>query len=182
MPRLSPYPHASATGARKELMDAVKSQFGAVINMFGTVAHSPAALKSMLGAFGALGEGRIGAALGEQIAVAVANANGCEYCLSAHTLLGKKAGVSAEAMDAARQGRSADPRTQAAIGFALKLVETRAHIADDDIDALRRAGFDNEEIVEIVAHVALNLFTNYVNVAFGVDVDFPSVKPSRAAA
>ena len=95
MPRISPYPHEAATGDRKELMDAVKKQFGAVVNMFGTVAHSPAALKSMLGSFGALGEGRLGAALGEQIAVAIANANGCEYCLSAHTLLGKKAGASA---------------------------------------------------------------------------------------
>ena len=182
MPRISPYPHAAATGVRKELMDAVKSQFGAVINMFGTVAHSPAALKSMLGAFGALGEGRIGAALGEQIAVAIADRNGCEYCLSAHTMLGRKAGVSADAMAAAREGRATDPRTQAAIDFALALVDKRAHVEAGDIDALRAAGFDDEEIVEIVAHVALNLFTNYVNVAFDVDVDFPSVKPSRAAA
>ena len=182
MPRLSPYPHAAASGPRKELMDAVQTQFGAVINMFGTVAHSPAALKAMLGAFGALSEGRLGAALGEQIAVAIADRNGCEYCLSAHTLLGKKAGVSAEAMEEARHGKSADPRTQAAIAFALKVVERRAHIDDGDIGALRGAGFDDEEIVEIVAHVALNLFTNYVNVAFDVDVDFPSVKPARAAA
>ena len=182
MPNVTPYPHASATGVRKELMDSVKSQFGAVINMFGTVAQSPAALKSMLGSFAALGEGRIGAALGEQIAVAVANSNGCEYCLSAHTVLGRKAGVSAEAMEAARRGRSEDPRAQAAIGFALKLVETRAHLDPADFEALRRAGFDDEEIVEIVAHVALNLFTNYVNVAFDVDVDFPPVKPTRAAA
>jgi len=182
MARLSPYPHEAATGDRKALMDAVKSQFGAVINMFGTVAHSPAALKSMLGSFGALGEGRIGAALGEQIAVAIANTNGCEYCLSAHTMLGKKAGVSAEAMAAAREGRSTDPRTAAAIRFALAVVENRAHIGTADLDAVRRAGFDDEEIVEIIAHVALNLFTNYVNVALDVDVDFPSVKPSRVAA
>lgn len=182
MPRITPYPHESATGERKELMDAVKGQFGAVINMFGTVAHSPAALKSMLGAFGALGEGKIGAALGEQIAVAVANYNVCEYCLSAHTVLGKKAGVSGEAMEAARVGRSNDPRTQAAIRFALKVVENRAHVEDADVKALRDAGFDDEEIVEIIAHVALNLFTNYINVALGVDVDFPAVKPSRSAA
>ena len=182
MPRVTPYPHESATDERKELMDAVKAQFGAVVNMFGTVAHSPAALKSMLGSFGALGEGRLGAALGEQIAVAIANANGCEYCLSAHTVLGKKAGASAAEMEAAREGRSADPRTQAAISFALKVVEKRAHIDGADIEALRRAGFDDELIVEIVAHVALNLFTTYVNVAFDVEVDFPSVKPARVAA
>lgn len=182
MPRITPYPHSAATGERKELMDAVNTQFGAVINMFGTVAHSPAALKSMLGAFGALGEGRLSAALGEQIAVAIANVNACEYCLSAHTVLGKKAGVAAEALEAARLGRSDDLRTQAAIRFALRVVEKRAHVDDADIDALRATGFDDEEIVEIIAHVALNLFTNYVNVAFGVDVDFPSVKPAREAA
>ena len=182
MPRIAPYPYDTATGTRKELMDAVKGEFGAVVNMFGTVAHAPAALKSMLGSFAALGEGRIGPALGEQIAVAIANRNGCEYCLSAHTVLGKKAGVSAETMEAARCGRSTDPRTQAAIGFALKVVESHARVEDADVEALRDAGFDNEEIVEIMAHVALNLFTNYVNVAFDVDVDFPSVKPSQAAA
>ncbi len=182
MPRISPYPYDAATGTRKDLMDAVKTQFGAVVNMFGTVAHSPAALKSMLGSFGALSEGRLGAALGEQIAVAIANTNRCEYCLSAHTLLGKKAGASAETMEAARQGRSVDPRTQAAIRFALKVVDTRAQIEAGDVDALRDVGFDDEEIVEILAHVALNLFTNYVNVAFDVDVDFPSVKPVRVAA
>jgi len=182
MARIAPYLYESATGERRALMDAVKTQFGAVVNMFGTVAQSPAALKSMLGAFGALGEGRLGAALGEQIAVAVANYNDCEYCLSAHTMLGRKAGVSKEAMEAARLGQSDEPRTQAAIDFALKVVDRRAQIDDADITALRMAGFDDEEIVEIIAHIALNLFTNYVNVGFDVDVDFPAVKPSRLAA
>jgi uncharacterized peroxidase-related enzyme len=181
MPHITPFPHAEATGDRKALMDAVKSQFGAVINMFGTVAHSPAALKSMLGSFGALGEGRIGAALGEQIAVAIANRNGCEYCLSAHTVLGKNAGVSAAALEDARFGRSDNPRTRAAITFALAVVEKGAHVTDSDIGALRDAEFDDEAIVEIIAHVALNLFTNYVNVALDVDVDFPTVKPAIPA-
>ena len=182
MPRITPYPHAEATGARKELMDAVKAQFGGVVNLFGTVAHSPAALKSMLGAFGALAEGRLGAKLGEQIAVAIANYNGCAYCLSAHTLLGKNAGASAEDMAAAQEGRADDPRSQAAIRFALQVVEDRADIQDTDIAALRVAGFDEEEIVEIFAHIALNLFTNYINVGLDVDVDFPAVTPKRVAA
>ena len=182
MPRITPYPHAEATGARKELMDAVKSQFGGVINMFGTVAHSPAALKSMLGAFGALAEGRLGAQLGEKIAVAIANYNGCAYCLSAHTLLGKNAGASTEEMVQAQHGRSDDPRSQAALHFALQVVEDRADIQDKDIAALRDAGFDDEEIVEIFAHIALNLFTNYINVGLDVDVDFPVVTPARFAA
>ena len=182
MPRITPYPHAEATGTRKELMDAVKAQFGGVVNMFGTVAQSPAALKSMLGAFGALSEGRLGAKLGEQIAVAIANYNGCAYCLSAHTLLGKNAGATAEEMAEAQQGRADDPRSQAAIRFALQVVEDRADIQDSDIAALRVAGFDDEEIVEIFAHIALNLFTNYINVGLDVDVDFPPVTPKRVAA
>ncbi len=182
MPRITPYPHAEATGTRKELMDAVKSQFGGVVNLFGTVAHSPAALKSLLGAFGALAEGRLDAKLGEKIAVAIANYNGCAYCLSAHTLLGKNAGASAEEMAAAQQGRSDDPRSQAAIRFALRVVEDRADIQDSDIAALRVAGFDDEEIVEIFAHIALNLFTNYINIGLDVDVDFPVVTPSQIAA
>lgn len=182
MPRINTVDHASATGERKELLDAVKGQFGAVIKMFGTAGQSVPALKFMLAGFGALGEGRIGAALGEQIAVAVANRNACEYCLSAHTVLGKKAGISAEGMAEAREGRSADARTQAAINFALSLVENRGHVSDADFAAIRAAGFDDEDIVEIVAHVALNLFTNYLNVSLEVPVDFPSVKPLRAAA
>ncbi len=182
MPRITPYPHAEATGDRKALMDAVKAQFGGVVNMFGTVAQSPSALKSMLGAFGALAEGRLGAKLGEQIAVAIANYNGCAYCLSAHTLLGKNAGATAEEMAEAQAGRADDPRSQAAIRFALKVVEDRADVQDSDFAALRAAGFDDEEIVEIFAHIALNLFTNYINVGLDVDVDFPVVTPARVAA
>ncbi len=182
MSRINAVNHAFATGERKELLDAVKGQFGTVIQMFGTAGQSVPALKFMLAGFGALSEGRIGAALGEQIAVAVANYNSCEYCVSAHTVLGKKAGVSAEAMASARDGRSEDRRTQAAIDFALAIVANRAHITDADFQAIRTSGFDDEEIVEIIAHVALNLFTNYLNVSLCVPVDFPSVKPLRAAA
>jgi len=143
--------------------------------MFKAVANSPAALQSMWSAFGALGTGTIGARLGEQIAVAVANRNRCEYCLAAHTMLGRKAGASAAEMDEAQQGRSGDAKTAAALTFALKVVDQRAQIGDADIRTLREAGFGDEQIVEILAHVALNLFTNYVNVAFDVPVDFPRV-------
>ncbi len=182
MPKIAPFPHASATGDRKELMDAVAKRFGAVINMFGTVAHSPAALESMLGSFGALAKGRLGAAVGEQIAVAVADRNGCEYCLSAHTVLGTNAGVSRDALEAARRGRSSTPKTQAAITLALAIIDTRAHIGDSQLTEARSAGLDDQDIVEVIGHVALNVFTNYVNVALGVDVDFPSVKPTPTEA
>jgi uncharacterized peroxidase-related enzyme len=163
------------------LLDDIHGAFGATPNMFRAVANSPAALRSMWGSFGALGAGTLGAKLGEQIAVAVADHNACAYCLAAHTVLGKNAGASAEEMAAAQAGEASDPRTQAALRFALKVVRERAQLGDADVQSLRDAGFNDEAVVEILAHVALNLFTNYVNVAFAVPVDFPAVKLRRAA-
>ena len=158
------------------LLQQIHSAFGVVPNMFRAVANSPAALRSMWSAFGALGQGTLGHRLGEQIAVAVADRNDCAYCLAAHTLLGQKAGATAQEMAAAQSGESNDPRTAAALRFALAVVDKRAHLDDADVASLREAGFGDGEIVEIMAHVALNLFTNYVNVAFQVPVDFPGVK------
>ncbi|MFE0499318.1 carboxymuconolactone decarboxylase family protein [Lysobacter soli] len=165
-----------STGERQQILGQIHSAFGATPNMFRAVANSTAALKSMWGSFGALGGGVIPPKLGEQIAVAIANRNACEYCLAAHTALGRKAGASGDEMSAAQDGQSQDPKTAAALRFALRVVEGRGQIETADVEALRAAGFNDEEIVEILAHVALNLFTNYVNVAFAVPVDFPGVK------
>ncbi len=172
---------SNTSADRKALLDEIHAAFGATPNMFRAVANSPAALKSMWGSFGALGGGTLGARLGEQIAVAVADRNACAYCLAAHTLLGQKAGASAEEMAAAQRGEASDPKTQAALRFALKMVGERAQVSSADVQALRDAGFNDEGVVEIVAHVALNLFTNYVNVALAVPVDFPAVKLSSGA-
>jgi uncharacterized peroxidase-related enzyme len=172
---------AATTPDRQALLSAIHQTFGATPAMFRTVAQSPAALEMMWGAFGALGSGVIPPKLGEQIAVAVADRNACEYCLAAHTALGRKAGASAAEMAAAQAGESADPNTNAALRFALKLVDARGQVGDADVQALRAAGFDDEHIVEILAHVALNLFTNYVNVAFAVPVDFPAVPLRRTS-
>lgn len=161
--------------ASRPLLAQIHQAFGATPNMFKAVANSPAALQSMWAAFGALGKGTLGARLGEQIAVAVANRNRCEYCLAAHTVLGQNAGASSAEMAAAQVGQSADARTAAALTFALAVVERRAQIGEADVAALREAGFGDEQIVEIIAHVALNLFTNYINVALEVPVDFPAV-------
>ena len=149
--------------------------------MFRAVANSPAALQSLWGSFGALGGGVIPAQLGEKIAVAIADRNACHYCLAAHTALGRKAGASSAEMTAAQHGESADPQTAAALRFALAVVEQRGQIDAAEVQALRDAGFDDRQIVELLAHVALNLFTNYVNVAFDVPVDFPGVKLRAAA-
>jgi uncharacterized peroxidase-related enzyme len=176
MSRINLVNAAEATGATQVLLSQIHGAFGATPNMFRTVANSPAALASMWSSFGALGGGVISAQLGEQIAVAVANRNACNYCLAAHTALGRKAGVSAADMASAQAGESSNPQTAAALGFALKLVDERGQVGASDLQALRDAGFDDQHIVEILAHVALNLFTNYVNVAFDVPVDFPGVK------
>ena len=170
----------NATGERQTLLAQIHGAFGATPAMFRAVANSPAALKSMWGSFGALGAGSIDTKLGEQIAVAVADRNACEYCLAAHTMLGRKAGATPEELAAAQAGESSDPKTAAALRFALKLVEARGQVSDADVRAVRDAGFTDEQIVEILAHVALNLFTNYVNVAFAVPLDFPAVKLRRA--
>jgi len=157
------------------LLAQIHQAFGATPNMFKAVANSPAALQSMWAAFGALGKGTLGSKLGEQIAVAIANRNRCEYCLAAHTVLGQQAGATATEMASAQAGQSDDARTAAALRFALKVVEQRAQLDDADVAALRSVGFGDEQIVEILAHVALNLFTNYINVALDVPVDFQKV-------
>lgn len=172
---------SSAPAASKPLLAQIHDAFGVTPNMFRAVANSPAALQSMWGSFGALGSGAIPAKLGEQIAVAVADRNACEYCLAAHTALGRKAGASAEDMAAAQLGDSGDPKTAAALRFALQLVEARGKVNRRDVETVRAAGFSDGEVVEIIAHVALNLFTNYVNIALGVPVDFPSVRFRHAA-
>lgn len=170
---------AQTTSDRTTVLSQIQQAFGTVPNMFRAVANSPAALRSMWGSFGALGGGTLPAKLGEQIAVAVADRNRCEYCLAAHTALGRKAGATAEEMAAAQEGHAVDPKTDAALRFALELVERRGQVDGEDVRRLRDAGFTDEGIVEIVAHVALNLFTNYINVALNVPVDFPQVKLRR---
>lgn len=174
MPRVNIEPRL-APAASQPLLGQIHEAFGATPNMFKAVANSPAALQSMWAAFGALGQGTLGARLGEQIAVAIANRNRCEYCLAAHTVLGQKAGASSAEMAAAQVGQADDASTAAALAFALKVVEQRAQITDADVARLREVGFGDEQIVEIMAHVALNLFTNYINVALDVPVDFPRV-------
>jgi uncharacterized peroxidase-related enzyme len=172
---------STAQTASRVLLGQIHGAFGATPNMFKAVAHSPAALKSLWGSFGALGQGRLDKRLGEKIAVAIADRNRCEYCLAAHAALGRKAGASAEEMSAAQRGEAADAKTAAALRFALALVEARGQVGAAEVQAVRDAGFGDEELVEIVAHVALNLFTNYVNVSLEVPVDFPAVPLRRAA-
>lgn len=171
-------PLLDASTAKPEAQSQLRSvaqALGVTPAMFKAVANSPAALKSMWGSFGALGGGTLGAQIGEQIAIAVAERNRCEYCLAAHTALGRGAGLNDQQLASAQMGESSDPRTTAALRFALKLVTARGQVSAAEVQALRDVGFDDGQVVEVIAHVALNLFTNYVNIALDVPLDFPPV-------
>jgi uncharacterized peroxidase-related enzyme len=172
---------AQASGEVKIVLDQIQQTFGSVPAMFKATANSAVALKSLWGGFVATAGGTLPAKVKEKLAVAIADYNDCEYCLAAHTALGRKAGASAQEIAEAQAGRSEDPATAAALRFALKVVQRRAQVNDEDFAELRRAGFSDEAIVEILAHVALNVFTNYINVALRVPVDFPAVKLLKSA-
>lgn len=171
----------SAPAAARPLLSAVQQQLGSVPNLFRILATSPAALEGYLGLGGALRKGALDAPTRERIAVAVAELNGCDYCLSAHTYLGAHvAKLDADELAANRDGASADPRAAAALRFATQLVRARGHVTEADLAAVKAAGYGDAEVVEIIAHVALNTLTNYVNAALATDVDFPLVA-ARAA-
>lgn len=181
MPRLQPIDPATATGAAAEQLAGTRKLLGSTPNMFTTAAHSPAALTAMNGFFVALGKGTLGGKIGERVAIAVAQANGCGYCLSAHTAIGGMHGVDAAELAAAKRGHSTDAKAQAAITLALAIVATKGRVSDAELAAARVAGLTDGEIVEVVAHVALNIFTNYFNNLAGTDVDFPVVALEEAA-
>ena len=172
---------ASPAGSQP-LLQAVKKQLGSVPNLFRVVGNSPAALEGYLGLNGALAKGKLDAKTRERIALAVAEINGCGYCLAAHTYLGKNLAKLDDAEIAAnRSGTSNDAKADAAVRFAAKVVAERGHVAATDLDAVRSAGYGDAEIIEIVLHVALNTLTNYVNEVAGTDIDFPVVAALRAA-
>ena len=175
MPRITPIDPSAATGAVKVQLEGTARALGATPNMFLTAAQSPAALTAMNAFFEALGKGTLGGAIGERIAIAVANANGCEYCLAAHTALGAGHGVPAAELAAAKQAHSVDARAAAAMTLARAILERKGRVSDVDLALARRAGLGDREIVEVVAHVALNVFTNYLNNLAQTEVDFPAV-------
>ena len=166
----------------RPLLEAVNEQLGSVPNMFRLIATSPAALEGYLGLSGALGHGALPAATRERIALAVAEVNGCDYCLSAHTYLGKAlARLDDAEITANRSGASKDPKADAAVRFAAKVARERGHISEGDLSAVKLAGYTDAQVIEIVQHVALNTFTNYFNEVFKTDIDFPVVEARKAA-
>lgn len=172
----------AAPAGAQPLLNAVKKQLGSVPNMFRLIANSPAALEGYLGMSGALSKGALPPATRERIALAVAEINGCSYCLSAHTYLGKNlAKLDDSEIAANRNGSSTDPKADAAVRFAVKIVRMRGQVGAEDLQAVKAAGYDDAQVLEIVQHVALNTWTNYVNEVFKTDVDFPVVTPSKSS-
>lgn len=176
MSRLAiPTVDASVEGS-KPLLAAVKQQLGVVPNLMKLVGHSPAALEGYLSLNGALAKGKLDVKLRERLALGVAEYNGCDYCLSAHSYLGAHVAKLAPAeLDAARDFRSSDARADAALRFARRVAESHGRVSDADLAAVRAAGFDDAGVIEIVANVALNVLTNYVNNVAQTEVDFPKV-------
>jgi uncharacterized peroxidase-related enzyme len=181
MSRINPVARDTTNDAVRSLFDGIQKRLGMVPNMMRTIAHSPQALEGYLGLSGALSHGLLPAQLQEQIALAVAEANACDYCLSAHTALGRGAGLSDEQLDASREGQASDPKASAALQFARAVVESRGGVTDRDLSRVRAAGFSDGEVVEIVAHVALNVFTNYFNRTAQTEIDFPKVTAPHVA-
>ncbi len=179
MNRIAQIDPANATGKAKQLLDAVQTNFGIVPNLTRVLANAPAALEGYLGFSGALAHGTLGAKVREQIALAIAEGNNCGYCLSAHTFHGGKAGLSEAEIGAARHTESATAKTNAILKLALAILVQRGEISDGALRAARTAGLTDGEIVETTAHVALNIFTNYINHVARTVVDFPEVKPGE---
>jgi len=172
----------AAPAASRPLLETVKTQLGSVPNLFRMVAVSPAALEGYVGMFAALGKGALPAATRERIALAVADFNGCGYCLSAHTYLGKHLAKLDDAeLLANRRGTSHDPKAAAAVRFAISVARQRGHVGEDELRAVRAAGYTDAEVIEIVQHVALNVWTNYINNVANTDIDFPVVAVRNVA-
>jgi len=167
---------ADAPEASRPLLAAVEQQLGSVPNMFRTIATSPQALEGYLSMSGALGKGALPAATRERIALSVAEVNGCDYCLSAHTYLGRNLAKLDDAeITANRSGASNDPKADAAVRFAATVARERGRVSDADFAAVKAAGYTDAQVIEIVQHVALNVWTNFFNNTFQTEIDFPVV-------
>jgi uncharacterized peroxidase-related enzyme len=175
MSRINVVDPKTATGEARELLEGVRQQLGIVPNFIRALANSPKALSPFLGLYGPLGGAAIDKATQERIALVVAEENGCQYCVSAHTAIGRGAGLSNEEMLLNRRADSSDAKAAAAVAFAKALNEHRGEVTTGEFEAVRAAGFSDGEIVEIITLVALNVFTNLLGKSTLINIDFPEV-------
>jgi len=181
MPRIQPVQIHQTDAKTAATLKAVQQKLGVLPNMFTTMAQAPSVLTGYLQLSEAMSQGRLNARQRELIAIAVAQDNQCEYCLSAHAMLGKGAGLSDSDIQSARRGEALNHLDAAITRFALHIAKSRASVSDSEISAFREEGLDDGLILEIVGHVALNVLTNYVNRVAGTEVDFPLLKLEFAA-
>lgn len=181
MSRLHQIQPESSTGRAKELLDAVQGKLGLVPNMTRAMVNSPAVLDGYLSLSGALAKGSLSAKVREQIALTVAEKNDCDYCLAAHSTIGKMVGLSIDQIQDSRRGSAVDPKVDELLRFASKVVQVQGKVSDSDLQAVRNVGYDDGAIAEAVANVALNIFTNYFNHVAGTEIDFPRAEPISKA-
>lgn len=181
MSRLPAIQTEQAAGKAKELLEGVQAKLKITPNMMRVMANSPAVLQGYLSFSGALASGALDPKLREEIALEVGEQNSCAYCVSAHTAIGKMTGLTDAEIGAARDAKSDSPRNRAALEFARQIVAKQGRPTDADVESVRRAGFSDGEIAEIIAHVALNVFTNYFNNTAQVEIDFPKIALRKSA-
>ncbi len=181
MARIEPLSVETASPEGAEILSAIKDKIGMIPNLYATMAHSPAALSAALAFGDALGTSTLSPQVKEQLALAIAGANSCDYCASAHTAIGKMTGVDADELSKNLAGNASDSKIQALLTFATTVVKTRGDVSDADISEARAAGVTDAEIVEVVASVAINTFTNYFNHIAQTKIDFPVVETSCSA-
>lgn len=180
MARITQISDAAAAPEAAALFTAIKGKIGMVPNLYRVAANQPAVLAAMLGLNETLAGGSFDARTREAIALAVAGANACDYCASAHAAISAGLKVAPETVDAHLVGQSNDPRTAAILRLATAVVATKGKVADSDLTAAQDAGLTEADVVETVAQVVANIFTNYLNHVAGTDIDFPARK-ARAA-
>ncbi len=159
----------------REMLEAIQGKLGRLPNMFKAMANSPATLAAYVGLSDAVAGGGLSPQLREQVALTVSERNGCQYCLAAHSAVGKMLGLSADEIAGSRGAESADPITGAALAFVASLVDERGKVSAGEIDRLRQAGYDDGQIAELVTATALTTLTNYFNLTADTPIDFPRV-------
>ncbi len=181
MARIEPLTIDNAPQPAADILSAIKGKIGMVPNIYAAMAHSPASLSAKLAFDEAFGKSSLSPAVKEQLALAIAGANSCDYCASAHTAIGKGAGLDESELGSNLAGNASDPKVQALLTLAKNIVTTQGNLSDDQVAQARDAGVTDAELVEVIATVAINIFTNYFNHIAATDIDFPVVSTEAVA-
>ncbi|MDT0553553.1 carboxymuconolactone decarboxylase family protein [Urechidicola vernalis] len=171
----------TTTGKAKELFNAVQKKLGFIPNLIKVMGNSPALLETYLSLGQLTASGNFNNKFREQLALAIAEENSCNYCLSAHTAIGKMNGLTDEQTEQNRQGLADDTKVQAALKFAQEITRTRGQVTSDTINNFKAAGHSDGDALEIVLNVVSNTLTNYVNHLAETEIDFPKVEAGKFA-